>query len=346
MHKMTPRERDDALQRGEMPDRFPVIPFMGELKCEVSGVSAREFWEDKRAMVRTECMAWRRFGYDRIVIGPNTNGFSEALGLKLIFRGQEPPRRSAPIVHAPEDVETLPDGEAVIRRLRRFQNAASALIQQVGSEVPVEMSLGGPFTIASCLRGIEQLLMDIRKDPEFVHALMRRIVDVQKEYVDEISDLGVGTAMADPVASPVLIGPKTYERFVYPYTLELTRYIKEKTGRGTSLHMCGKTYSIWKFIREYPLQEISLDNIIDLRRAADELGEYVPIAGNVDPVNVMHYGTVQDVRNAVKECIEAGKYARCGYHLATGCDIAPGTPFENIDAFMEAAEEYGMLKSV
>lgn len=110
--------------------------------------------------------------------------------------------------------------------------------------------------------------------------------------------------------------------------------------------MCGKTYSIWKFIREYPLQEISLDNIIDLRRAADELGDYVPIAGNVDPVNVMHYGTVQDVRNAVKECIEAGKHARCGYRLATGCDISPGTPFENIDAFMEAAEEYGMLKSV
>ena len=63
-------------------------------------------------------------------------------------------------------------------------------------------------------------------------------------------------------------------------------------------------------------------------------------------MNVMHYGTVQDVRNAVKECIEAGKHARCGYRLATGCDISPGTPFENIDAFMEAAEEYGMLKSV
>lgn len=185
-------------------------------------------------------MAWRRFGYDRIVIGPNTNGFSEALGLKLIFRGQEPPRRSAPIVHAPEDVEALPDGEAVIRRLGRFQKAASALLKQVGAEVPIEMSLGGPFTIASGLRGIEQLLMDVRKDPEFVHALMRRIVDIQKEYVDEISDLGVGTAMADPVASPVLIGPKTYERFVYPYTLELTRYIKKKTAVGLPCTCAGK----------------------------------------------------------------------------------------------------------
>lgn len=345
-YNMTPRERDEAIQKGRIPDRFPAIPFMGELKCEISGVSARAFWEDEEAMVKTECMAYHRFGYDRVVIGPNTNGFSEALGLELIFRGQEPPRRSVPIVRAAEDLDLLPSGEEVIQRLLRFQNAASALVSEIGNEVPIEMSLGGPFTIASGLRGIEQLLMDVRKNPEFVHRLMRTVVDVQKQYVDAVAGLGVGTAMADPVASPVLIGPKTYERFVYPYTLELTRYIKETIGRGTSLHMCGKTYSIWKFIKEYPLQEISLDNIVDLRRAADELGDYVPIAGNVDPVNVMHYGTPAEVREAVKNCIDAGKHAKCGFHLATGCDIATGTPFENIDAFMSAAEEYGKTMTV
>ena len=67
------------------------------------------------------------------------------------------------------------------------------------------------------------------------------------------------------------IGPKVYEKFVYPYTKELTDYIYEKTGKKASLHMCGETYSIWKYIKQYQLNEISLDNVVDLERAANEL---------------------------------------------------------------------------
>ncbi len=35
------------------------------------------------------------------------------------------------------------------------------------------------------------------------------------------------------------------------------------------------------------LNELSLDNIIDLQRA-DEIGNQIPIAGNVDPVQVVN----------------------------------------------------------
>ena len=89
--------------------------------------------------------------------------------------------------------------------------------------------------------------------------------------------------MADPVANPALIGPKMYEKFVFPYTKELTDYAYEKTGHKVSLHMCGDTRSIWKYLGQYQLNELSLDNIIDIKQAADEIGSEVPIAGNVDP---------------------------------------------------------------
>lgn len=50
--------------------------------------------------------------------------------------------------------------------------------------------------------------------------------------------------------------------------------------------MCGMTDKIWKYFRKYQLNEVSLDNIVDLEKAALELGEAVPIAGNVDPVEI------------------------------------------------------------
>ena len=55
-----------------------------------------------------------------------------------------------------------------------------------------------------------------------------------------------------------------YERFVYPFTKELTDYAYEKTGKKVSLHMCGQTERIWDYFKKYELNEVSLDNIVDL----------------------------------------------------------------------------------
>ena len=128
-----------------------------------------------------------------------------------------------------------------------------------------------PFTISSNLRGVENLLRDCRKASEFVHRLMRLVTDTQKNCIDALAKYQIGIAMADPVANPALIGPKIYETFVYPYTKELTDYAYEKTGQKVSLHMCGKTYRIWDYLKTYQLNELSLDNIVDLGRAAEEL---------------------------------------------------------------------------
>ena len=104
--------------------------------------------------------------------------------------------------------------------------------------------------------------------------------------------------------------------------------------------MCGKTNSIWKYLAKYELNEISLDNIVDLEEAARDLGRFVPIAGNVDPVEVMLNGTADEIREAVYRCIETGEKAEKGYTLTTGCDIPETTRPEQVDVFMDAAREY------
>lgn len=70
--------------------------------------------------------------------------------------------------------------------------------------------------------------------------------------------------------------------------------------------MCGKTYSIWKYLCKYDLNELSLDNIIDLERAVKELGDYVPVAGNVDPVEIIMNGTKEEIEASVFQCITVG----------------------------------------
>ncbi len=305
--QLTPMERKRAIEAGQAVDRCPAVPFMSEFKCRFAGISVWEFWHDPLKMAEAEILPFNRYGYDRMVIGPNTM----------------------------EPVEAERNS-----RIRPFAEAAQLLMEAAGEMVPVEASIGGPFTIAANLRGVERLLRDCRKYPREVHSLIRIVTDSQKSCIDLASQYGLGIAMADPVANPALIGPKMYEEFVFPYTKELTDYAVQKAGRKVSLHMCGKTESIWKYIARYDLNEISLDNVIDLDRAALELGAYVPISGNVDPVEIILNGTEEDIRRKVAKCIASGEKSAKGFTLATGCDIPETTDPAQIDTFMAAVRRY------
>ena len=61
--------------------------------------------------------------------------------------------------------------------------------------------------------------------------------------------------------------------------------------------------------------------------------------GNIDPAGVLRMGTPESVRNKTLELLEkCSKYSN--FVLSSGCDIPPMTPWENIDAFFKAAEEF------
>lgn len=338
--QMTPYERRTAIQNGKETDRILCVPFMSELKCRISDVSVWDFWHDAKKMVETEILVFNRFGQDRMIIGPNSRGITEALGGQSIYPENGVPYIEEIFLKEHSKLDILEPPSAGHPRLQTFFQAAELLNTAAAGLVPMEASIGGPFTIASNLRGVENLLRDCRKAPEFVHRLMRLVTDTQKSCIDAIANYEMGIAMADPVANPALIGPKFYETFVYPYTKELTEYAYKKTGQKVSLHMCGKTYRIWEYLKTYQLNELSLDNIIDLDKAADELGDFIPIAGNVDPVNIVMNGTKEEITNAVHACIASGQKSKKGYTLATGCDLPHTTAFQKIDWFMEAARTF------
>lgn len=337
--QMTPVERMKAITSGQSYDRIPCVPFIGNMRLLFLGVDGEEYYQSAEHMANGEIFAYNRWGFDRLSIGPNTRGISDALSIQFAPCGD-----AKPVLDDYSKLDAMePVTASVNPEIARFLHVAEMLSEKAGDIVPIEASIGGPFTIMSFLRGIEILLRDCRRKPDEIHRLMRIVIDSQKSCVDELAKFGVGIAMADPVANPALIGPKFYEKFVFPYTKELTDYVYEKTQKKVSLHMCGDTCSIWKYLSQYRVNEISLDNIVDLERAARELGEHVTIAGNVDPVEIVMKGTKEDIYAGVRKCIEKGCIARCGYHLTTGCDIPDDTPIEHMDWFMEAARKYGQV---
>lgn len=339
---MSPVERRKAIEEGEPYDRFPCLPAMGEFKTQISGISIHDLWHDAEALAQTELAAFRRFGHDQLMIGPNSYGIADALGADVAYPSRQLPYIRRPSLDTLDKVRALEPVQLKDHpRIQMFFQAAKILEKEAIPIVPAAASAGGPFTIASYLRGAETLLRDCRRAPEEVHHLLRVVTETQKSSIRAMAEYGLHTAFADPVANPELLGPKYYREFAFPYMKELTDYASQICGRKPTLHMCGKTYRIWEYFRQLQIDSISLDNIIDLARARDELSDAVRIAGNVPPVDVIMCGTKDEIFASVRQCLTVGREMKKGYILCSGCEIPYGTDPQKVDWFMEAGRKYG-----
>lgn len=69
-------------------------------------------------------------------------------------------------------------------------------------------------------------------------------------------------------------------------------------------------------------------------------GKELILVGNVDCSQVLPLGTVDEVREATKECIRQASPGG-GHFIGSSSEITPSTPLENILAFYDACRNYG-----
>ena len=61
--------------------------------------------------------------------------------------------------------------------------------------------------------------------------------------------------------------------------------------------------------------------------------------GNVDPAGEFRNGTSESIYNATQEILrKCGNYSN--FVISSGCDIPPMSPWENIDSFFKAVEDF------
>ena len=78
---------------------------------------------------------------------------------------------------------------------------------------------------------------------------------------------------------------------------------------------------------------------VDLASAKKLVGDRLCLKGNVDQLNVILWGTAQEIRETVQKTIAAGAPGG-GFILSTSDSIRPETPHENVKAFFDAAKEF------
>ena len=79
---------------------------------------------------------------------------------------------------------------------------------------------------------------------------------------------------------------------------------------------------------------------VDLTWLKEALLGKVGVAGNIDHLTFLPHATPNEVTTKVKHALEGGMPGG-GYMLAPGCEITADTPAENVEAFVQAARDYG-----
>ena len=209
---------------------------------------------------------------------------------------------------------------------------------------------GGFFEDAWMLRGLERFLTDLLLDPPFVHALLRRIVDIRKQmfgcYLDLVGEYLDVVYVADDLAiqNGPLLSHALYRAIVKPYQQELYAFIKERCDAKLLYHCCG---SVGSLIDDFI--EIGVDIINPVQVSAEGMradwlkqryGDRICFWGGIDTQRVLPYGTAREVRREVdrlvRELAPGG-----GFVLGPVHNVQPDVPPENLLAAYDEARIVG-----
>lgn len=332
----------EAFELGS-PERIPVTVFGGGAWTIFnSGNTFLTMAESAEKMADIIISASEKLQCDIVYCGSGYNNFhAAALGGEMKFRQVGPPDLAAPLVNSEEDLEKLNVEDLVEdKTVNTIWDATKIVAEEIGDNYLVTATCWGPFTLGAQIRGVEALMRDIFKNPDFAKKVVEFSAKLNFEFYQPLLEDGIIeiVSIADPTASGDLISKKHFEEFALPYLQKINKSFK-KRGVGSLVHICGDTTDKLDAIAKCEAFCFSLDHKVDLGTAKQKFAGKMCIAGNVDPVGVLTQGTPKDVELASRKCIEQAAQGG-GYVLMPGCDIPPTVPLENIQAFVRTAHEY------
>ena len=145
-------------------------------------------------------------------------------------------------------------------------------------------------------------------------------------------------------ASMSVISPDMYKEYNLPFVEKATE-ICRKNGMLSHMHVGGMSKEILEMVASTDLDIIEpLERPPSGNTRLDEVkkdfGRLFCLKGNVNTFQTLELGSYEDVRAESLKCIyDAGIGG--GFILSSGDQVPANTPYENIEAMVSTAKEYG-----
>ncbi len=338
MNDMTSRQRVLNLFSRKPIDTMPCFSGQGMVTVpaiEALGIRFPQIHLSAENMAGTAIKSMEMFGFDSAVVPYDMCTVPEAFGLEVsIYEDAEDilyptiPKKWA----SPEEV-VIPEDYVRKGRMPIVSEAIEILKERIGDTHAIGTWILGPFTLAGQLVELDVLMKMAFKEKAKVEALLDRltnlIIDLGRHYremgADYVNLREMGTG-AD------LLSPRMFKTLVQPRL----RKIFEAWSSPKILHICGSTDLIIELMNDCGAEAISVDHKNTLSETRKKIGNDILLLGDYDGFTLPSKASTQEIRDAVKACIDSGVDA-----VWPGCDIWPDIKPENMTAINEAIRDLG-----
>ena len=343
MAEITGMDRIKACMKRSYADRIPIGIILGPFRARILGCSLKDYWRNGKKLAEGTIACYELFKYDSVEVTWDIMMEAETAGAELEFPEDGIPRVRRYAVSQKSALGSLklPQPESS-GRFPLYMEACKA-VAKVIKDSALTGTVTGLWTIATGLRGAQELIFDTVDDPSFVEELMRFTTEVIKILGSKVIETGLALTMGEAASSCSLISPAIYRQFIKPHHKEIVDFFREKKA-GLSMHVCGYIDPIMEDLIDLGIGALSLDSPSSLKRMVEISRKKIVVVGNV-ATTLFVSSTKEEIEASVKECIRLAAQGGA-YIISSGCELPYDATLDKAKFFVEAAREHGKTEKI
>jgi len=228
----------------------------------------------------------------------------------------------------------------VARKVKAYQQRGYAVCGEMYQTI---------FEIAWLMRGMQTFMTDFYLEPEIAHAICERITELRIKQARHFAKAGVDIIrLGDDIVTQQgrMMSSEVYREFIQPRVKRIVAAARSvNPGIIIFMHCCGRVEEVIDELIDTGIDVLNplQPECNDLRRIKQKYGDRLSFWGGIGVQSVMPHGTPDDVRRAVREAAEM-LGSGGGLLLAPAHILDPAVPWENVEAFIDAARNSGRGK--
>ncbi len=312
---------------------MPILSYPG---ANLVGCTVRELVTNPEAQAAVQQALHERYGLSFVMTAMDLSVEAGEFGAPVTLTDAEIPFVSARLVTSEPEIARLPVPRAGAGRTRVYLDTVRRLVARPGAPL-VLGGMIGPLSLAARLFGVSETLTETADHPELIHPLLEKVAAFLTDYARAFKAAGAhGLIVAEPTAG--IISPRATREFSSAYLRRIIAAVADDRFEVV-LHNCGARLVHLPATLEAGAQVCHFGKPMDLLAALTQVPAGTILCGNLDPVGVFAHGEAADVRQRTIELLETTRAHR-GFVISSGCDVPPGTPLANLDAFFAAVREF------
>jgi [methyl-Co(III) methanol-specific corrinoid protein]:coenzyme M methyltransferase len=255
---------------------------------------------------------------------------SAALGCRVNWgdKGRMPdcnhkPYKIGDEITIPDDLLTRPEINVPLK-------AISILKKELNDGAAVTGKIFGPWTLGYHLFGVEEFLMNVLLQPDYIKKAMEILKAVTLSFGKAQIEAGADTLCIADHATRDLCPPEFYRDFL----MDMHKEINSELDCPLMLHICGDTADRIPHINETGIACFHFDSKAGAERAVELAGEDLVLMGGTDNINIILNGTEDQIRADVRHKKELGITI-----IGPECAVPLDAPYKNLRILVDEVKK-------